>query len=456
MIPVEEIITLTTEKLKDRIAEFFCGEDVSIEDAETSLKTTVQDYICELMALYYEKLDDALLEDKDGRKEAGLIIERKKDRRQVLSNFGTVTYARTYYRKRDGGYCYPVDAVAGLEGYERVSLGVATGLCEKSRRFSYREASGAITGGAVSKQTVMNKVRMVEKRKEIQQPRRCVNVLHIDADEDHISLQDGTNTAAPLVSVYEGIDKQQKRHFCKNIVHFPFFEAQPDDIWESVLESIELRYDLSGTKIYVHGDGAAWIQKAKEWLPNVTFVLDRYHYNKYKKTVLASMDGEQRGTYAFRLQNAILKHDEDKLIQIWRELLEAKPDREEPLSEAFPYMLNNLEAIAVYNEDQEARNGGATEPHVSHVLSERLSMRPLGWSRETLRHFVPYLGTGEFYLKKNKREILPLVRAKAEAAKPVKAEKPKYSLGLVDPDLAVESPVMSYKVTELYRLFKSF
>lgn len=220
--------------------------------------------------------------------------------------------------------------------------------------------------------------------------------------------------------------------------------------------TIELRYDLSNTKIYVHGDGASWIQKAKEWLPNVTFVLDRYHYNKYRKTVFACLDREQRGTYAFRLQNAILKHDEDKLIQIWRELLEANPDREEPLSEAFPCILNNLDAIAVYNEDYEARNGGATEPHVSHVLSERLSMRPLGWSRETLRHFVPYLGSGEFFLKKNKPEILPVVKEKTEAAKPVRPAKPKNCLGLIDPDLAVESPVMSYKVTELFRLFKSF
>jgi len=449
---MEEIITQATEKLKERIVKFFSGEDLSIDGAERALKTVVEEYICELMASCYEELDDVLLKDREGRREAGLVIERKKERRQVLSSFGTVSFARTYYRKREGGYCHPVDAVAGLEGYERVSMGVAAGLCEKSRRFSYHEASRIVTAGAVSKQTVMNKVRMVEKQKEEQQERRCVSVLHIDADEDHISLQDGTNTIAPLVSVYEGIDKTQKRHYCKNIVHYPFFETSPDDIWECVLDSIELRYDLTDTKIYVHGDGAAWIQKAQEWLPNVTFVLDRYHYNKYKKQVLACLDAEKRGNYASRIQGAILRKDEEKLIQIWEELLERNPEREEQLSVAFVYILNNLAAIAVYNEDSEARNGGATEPHVSHVLSERLSMRPYGWSRETLRHLIPYLGTGTFLLKKSTPDILPVMQEKAKAAKPV---RPKYTLGLPDPDTAVRFPAMNYKITGVFRLLKS-
>ena len=456
MIPVEEIITQVTEKLKREIVEFFQGEDLSIDSAEISLKGAVENCICELMAAYYEKLDKIVLEDKASRKEAGLVIERKNDRRQVLSKFGPISFSRTYYSKKSGGYCHPIDAVAGLEGYERVSLGVASELCNKARKFSYHEASNMITSGAVSKQTVMNKVRMVEKLKESEQLLRCVPVLHIDADEDHISLQDGSNTIAPLVSVYEGIDKQSKRHFCKNIVHYPFFETSADDIWESVLSSIELRYDLRNTKIYVHGDGATWIQKASEWLPNVTFVLDRYHYNKYKKCLLACLNPKQRGIYASRLQNAILKRDEEKIIHVWRELLLLNPEREDQLSCAFLYILNNLPAIAVYNEDAEARNGGATEPHVSHVLSERLSMKPLGWSRETLRHLIPFLGSGNFIIEKHCPDVLPVVQEKARRTKPEKVANPKHTLGLVHPDLISDVPVMRYKVTELFRMFKSF
>lgn len=456
MIPVEEIITQQTEKLKERIEEFFCGKELSIDKAETSLKKVVDEYICELLKLYYEELDANILKDKKGRKEIGLVVERRNENRQILCSFGSVEFQRTYYSKKDGGYCYPVDAVAGLEGYERVSLGVATGLCMQARKYSYSEASKTITDGAISKQTVMNKIRLLQKKEEPEQPRLCVPVLHIDADEDHISLQDGSNTMAPLVSVYEGIDKQNKRHYCRNIRHYPFFEVSPDDIWESVLTEIETHYDLTNTKIYVHGDGGAWIEKALEWFPKATFVLDRYHYNKYKKIILACLDGKQRSSFGTRIQNAVEKEDEEKLTVIWKELLELNPDREEILNDAFVYVLNNLSAIAVYKRDEESRNGGATEPHVSHVLSERLSMKPLGWSRETLRHMVPFLGSGKFELKKKEPELMAIVQEKADAARCSKTPKPKNTLGLVNPDIAIESPALNYKVTGLFRTLKSF
>jgi len=279
------MITHATEKLKEEIIEFFQGTNHSIDAAERDLDAAVCKCVSEIIAAYYEKLDDELLADKVGRKESGLVVERRKDKRQILTRYGMISFSRTYYAHKSGGYSYPIDAVAGLEGYERVSDGVASALCEKARKYSYGEASSMAAGGLVSKQTVMNKIRMLEKQAEIHKIKKCVPVLHIDADEDHISLQDGSNTIAPLVSVYEGINTQNKRHFCENIIHFPYFETKPDDIWESVLNSLEEIYDLQNTRIYVHGDGGSWIRAAEGWLPNMTFVLDRYHYNKYLKII---------------------------------------------------------------------------------------------------------------------------------------------------------------------------
>ena len=134
-------------------------------------------------------------------------------------------------------------------------------------------------------------------------------------------------------------------------------------------------------------------------------------------------------------------------------MLEINPDREEELKKVFVYLLNNMEAIAVYTEDEEARNGGATEPHVSHVLSERLSMRPLSWSRETLTHIVPFLGSGQFALKRKEQEILPIVE---EKMKRYYGAKPKNTLGLVDPGKVVLFPKFGGRVTQLFRTFNSF
>ncbi|MGI6486046.1 MAG: UPF0236 family transposase-like protein [Tepidanaerobacteraceae bacterium] len=39
-------------------------------------------------------------------------------------------------------------------------------------------------------------------------------VIHIDADEDHVSLQDGKNAIVPLITIYEGTKRIGKRGKC--------------------------------------------------------------------------------------------------------------------------------------------------------------------------------------------------------------------------------------------------
>ena len=55
-----------------------------------------------------------------------------------------------------------------------------------------------------------------------------------------------------------------------------------------VLSELEKRYDLKETNIYLHGDGAGWIQTGLEWLPNSQHVLDKFHKNKALKKVCFS------------------------------------------------------------------------------------------------------------------------------------------------------------------------
>lgn len=47
------------------------------------------------------------------------------------------------------------------------------------------------------------------------------------------------------------------------------------------------------------------------------------------------------------------------------------------------YIQNNWEGIEIYS--REACGGSSTEGHVSHVLSSRLSSRPMGWSKAGLK-----------------------------------------------------------------------
>jgi len=119
----------------------------------------------------------------------------------VVTQLGVVSYHRTYYASHSGGYCYPIDRVVGLESYQRVSSGVGLGLVEGAREMSYAKASRVVTGGLVTKQTVMQKIRKAVPAVE-PVVRQKVAVLHVDADEDHAKLQTGDSRIVPLVSVY--------------------------------------------------------------------------------------------------------------------------------------------------------------------------------------------------------------------------------------------------------------
>ena len=44
------------------------------------------------------------------------------------------------------------------------------------------------------------------------------------------------------------------------------------------------------------------------------------------------------------------------------------------------YIMNQWDGIIIKNEDADARIGCSAESHISHILSDRLSSRPLGWS----------------------------------------------------------------------------
>ena len=451
---MERIITEITEKLKREFTEFFGGTQTDVGSAERYFGERIAEAVLELLQAYYEKQDEQLRADKSERKKAGLSIERRGDKREVLTLLGPIEYRRTYYKKASGGYDYPIDRIAGVEAYERISERVGLALVETSCKMSYERASECITGGQISKQTVMNKIRAAKPR-----PRpteyRIVEELHIDADEDHVNLQDGGNTIVPLISVYEGIDHHGKRGICKNIFHISEYGKSPAALWEQISDEIERQYDLSKTKIYLHGDGATWIKTGLEYLPNCEFVLDRYHKNKSIKQALSGIPRTKGCQYEIQIRKALNAGDYDRLVSIRETLLQRFPNREKTIRENMDYLLNNFDAITITKREPVSLNGGCTEPHVSHVLSARLSSRPMGWSRETLKRFAPILAAGAAMFD----EISVLEKSYPRTTEFLKNTTKKYlpgTLGLADPDRAVTFPARQNKVTPLFNALRPF
>ena len=439
------------------------GKDNVLNVSKEEYQKFCDDSYLKFLKAYAEYCDEAIYNDKKGRKKEGLVVERKKDIREIFTMWGQLRYERNYYfNKMSGGYLYPADAILGVAKGERISLRIATDLVKAAVNNTYVAASEIVTGGIVSKQTVMNKVRMAKVAEEVfdeKKERPAIKVLHIDADEDHISSQNGRDVIAPLVSVYEGIETKGKRRSCKNVFHLPFFGTSTEDIWDRVLTEIECRYDISGSDvtIYLHGDGASWIKKGAEFLPNVRFVLDKYHMNKYVKQAVAGIsDKKIREDLIGWLKASLYAGDTSDVEAIGKYVLDNSVAlNKDKIGKAFNYLLRNIAAISILCSDPEANNGGATEPHVSHVLSARFSSRPKGWSAETLRCLVPLRsGRGFSLCKREVVESKVVDKCLKKEGQIIKKAVKKSRLGLVDPDMARQ--LQNGHLTPIARVLRAF
>lgn len=456
---MQSIIDGVIEKLKSEFAVFFSGKP-SIDAVEEFSWEKLKRVAAELTEAYAEETDQALYEDRAGRKAVGMSVERRGNRRTILTDIGEISYERTYYALKDGTYDYPVDRVLGIGAYQRISNRTILKLTGEAKESSYASASRIITEGKVSRQTVMNAVRRCQAGEKKDLKQRHVPVLHVDADEDHVSLQNGRAMIIPLVTVYEGVGKvgegQRPRRKCINVFHHSALTAG-EEFWNDVYERIVSRYDLSGTKIYLHGDGAAWIKQGLEHLPNSKFVLDCYHKNKAKKMLFAGCGIGEAKTEKTVVINAFRYGNGDLLIEAGRKLMEKHPERQDRIQEGLNYLYQNLDAITIRYQDPEARNGGATEPHVSHVLSRRLSSRPMGWSTKTLEHLVPILAAGTFELitrdrEKDQSDYLDEVVKRTPEGISMKRKASRFA---VDPDRCVSIEVIrGGQVTQLYKAMK--
>ena len=432
------------------------GQMCDIEDAALS---EAKGCAAQMVGIYAETIDEAIVSDKASRRESGYAVERRGDERRVQSLVGEVRYERTYFKKASGGYEYLADTALGIGPRSRLSDGLSLALVQAAKDMSYGKASVHAAGGEVSRQTVMARIRQSNAVETLVEGRRKTSELHIDADEAHVTMRGGRNSEVPLISVYEGIKARGKRSYCENVFHISEYGKTPDELWEQALTEIERRYELEDTKIYLHGDGANWIKVCHDWLPQAIFVLDKYHKNKAIKGMTAGLDKERRKHFDAAIREALSGEE----LQFFRELTQVlcaeHPNRADKIQENAGYLENHVSGISICENDYRANNGGCTEPHVSHILSERLSTRPMAWSKKTLIQLAPILAARQAVLQKAqpvKPELpKPLVKTAAQANKNFRGRTRKWSLGMPHPDAIGTLPITG-KVTGTHVLLKLF
>ena len=113
------------------------------------------------------------------------------------------------------------------------------GLAVGAKDMSYSKASRHITGGKISRQTVMNCVRESRAEATESTEKRAVSELHIDADEAHVNLIGGKKSIAPLVSVYEDIENKYRNNYDKEIREA--LNEENLELYEQLTDSLIMR-----------------------------------------------------------------------------------------------------------------------------------------------------------------------------------------------------------------------
>ena len=439
----------------EKVLEVVGRDEVwQLSELETGLGKLSDEFLKDTIATYLKEIDRGILEDKAARKKAGLVVERRDEERTIITRFGALTYPRAYYlNKQDQRYEHPVDQAVGIEAYERVSVNLAASLVNYATDVSYAKSSVYGSNGEISRQSVMN---MVRKLNSVEHRPSCLTKkilpeLHITADEDHVALQDGRNVQVPLIVVYEGLKRESKgRYRCIGARYFSDYGKTSRQLWEAVDDYIEEHYDSTALKkIYLHGDGAAWIKAGCELLPRCVFVLDDFHQNKALMRATGAQPEKREA-----LRNAVYRADYDEFLELCEKLYKgAKSTAEKKrITEFQGYLCNNWESIEI--KRKENCGGCCAEGQVSHVLSARLSSRPMGWSEESLIPMTILLSrkANRIQVKvedfKRKAAILEECVVKA-------VSRAKKTLGDVDPDRLWKNYSLSTgKVTPLFRVLR--
>ena len=311
-------------------------------------------------------------------------------------------YKTLFKNKHTGEHEYLLDRVMGIEKHARLTEDAEAKLLEEAVQTSYRRGgeNASLTEDAVSKETVMNKIHSLRFPKTEAQPeRKALKYLYIDADEDHVSLQyinekgdikkPRTNTIMPkLIYVYEGISRENGRNELINKKYFGgVYEGsgEIEKLWGEVSEYIKASYETESIEkiyIYINGDGAGWIKSGQRLIDKAKFVLDRYHMHKYIIGATSQLQdsAEDARREIYRCIYGKRKRQAEEVFEKILEVTEGGGKRK-TVEAAKDYILTNWPGIMQWVRDKNKEVECSAEGHISHVFADRMSSRPLGWSR---------------------------------------------------------------------------
>ena len=385
----EKVISLVTNCLKNSITE------KGISDFTNDLESEMIEFGSQVTQFLVEYAENIIFKLKE-RKEKFECLE--KDERTIISIFGEINLKRRYYQdKETKERVYLLDQFLKLEKRERMLPNVKERLIEEARETSYKRAGQkASYGTEISKQTVKNEINKLDFKAEIaeeKENKKKVRKLYIIADEDHVHLQKGGIEEPRLIIVYDSIEAKGKRIELKNKKHFGgIYTKKIDDLWEEVMTYIENNYDTEYLeRVYISGDGANWIKTGLEWIIKSVYVLDEFHMKKAVNGIVGRItkaNKKEKEKQKKEIRTALRRLNFVRFKELCYEILaeEMEKTTRERKEDLMDYILNNVEGIKNLYKNKKELHGCSAEGHVSHVYSDRMSSRPMGWSTTNINN----------------------------------------------------------------------
>lgn len=421
--------------------ENFTDHPDDIASYVQAVKDEVINLGIEIIQETLEHLDEEI-RNSSIRKQKWEIV--RKDRKQLITSLGTVCFNKTLFREKETGKSkYLLDNYLGLEKHQRITEDAVAEVLKESVETSYRKGGiAASINDSVSKETVKDIIHGL-KFPTLEKPeqRKKVDYLYIDADEDHVSLQFQNKKGdlekdsrgykkncaiTKIIYVYEGIEKEapeSNRHRLINPHYFcgTYEGKDNENIWNEVYEYIEANYEIDKVKkIFLNADGGAWIKACKKQIKGITYVLDEFHLRKYLVKMTSHMldSAEDVRDILYKTIKNETKNDFMEAIEAVAGYANTENEKKR-VREAGEYILSNWSAAQIRLNNRKEVKGCSAEGHVSHVLSSRMSSRPMGWSKhgaDQMAHLRAYMWNGG--------DMLELVRYQRKEVEEAAKEPP--------------------------------
>ena len=429
-------ITYFQEKITEKLEKTFLSyssDMTKVAELIQGVTACMVEFGLYLLAEELESYDTFLCEKKHLRPDWYIV---RKDKTTLLTSLGTLHYHKTLFRnKKTGAYEYFLDRAMGLEEHARMTEDAKARILEEAVLTSYEKGGKAvsISSEEVSRETVKNKLHTLKfpKKENYPQEKKIVDYLYIEADEDHIALQyrekkgditeneyhqKNNGAIAKLIYIHEGIERENEKS-SRHILKQPYYFCRVCDgkenkaFWDEVYEYMEKTYDLSKVKkIYLSADGGSWIMSGKKQIAGITYVLDEFHLKKYLKRITLRFRKKEKETEEDLVKiicHGTKKEFEEKIEELKKEI--TYPNGKKRMDEGKIYLLNNWTASRLRLLRRNGGRGSSTEGHVSHILSDRMSSRPMGWSKVGMSKMAELRA---YYY--NKGDMLELVRYQKE------------------------------------------